>query len=95
MPHEGVDEIIVLLSFVLGEAFILLGIFIALAVVFNSGVLGAIGGVIYFVYIIWAIGQFFGEKRVINYIKSLLSYVIGVMTYQMLLILIAYLLTFV
>ena len=93
--NYNIYEILILLSFLLGEAFIILGIMIFLANIFKSPVIGALGGLIYFIYIIWGIGQFFGENKIMNYIKSLLSYFFGVATYLIVLILLAYVLKFI
>ncbi len=88
----NIYEILVLLCYVLGEAILILGIFIVLAILFKSSIIALIGIFIYFAYTIWAIGQFFGEKKAINYIKSASTYVLGNFTYLLALILIAYLL---
>ncbi len=85
-------EILILLSFILGEAFIIFGTFLALAVIFNSPLIGVIGSFIYFIYIIWGIGQFFGENKIKNYLKSLLAYSLGNVTYLFVLVLIAFIL---
>ncbi|MCL5244270.1 DUF3667 domain-containing protein [Cellulophaga sp. 20_2_10] len=87
-------EILILLSFVLGESFIIFGIFVFLAAILNSAVIGLIGTLIYFIYIIWAIGQFFGEHKFINYLKSFFAYALGNITYLMIMTLIAFLLKF-
>ncbi|MFV8345099.1 DUF3667 domain-containing protein [Flavobacterium sp. ZB4P13] len=90
----SIYEILVLLSFVMGEAILIFTFFIVFAKVFKSQNLVFIGSVIYFVYIIWAIGQFFGEKKISNYIKSILAYFLGSLTYMSALVLITYLLKF-
>lgn len=56
--NYNIYEIFILLSFVLGESFIILGVFILLASILNSAIIGLIGTLVYFIYIIWAIGQF-------------------------------------
>jgi Protein of unknown function (DUF3667) len=83
-------EILVLLCFVLGEAILMLGLVLLMANLFNSAIIGAIGALSYFLYIIWAIGQFFGEKKIMNYVKSALTYFLGNMSYLIVLIVIAY-----
>lgn len=85
-------EILVMLSFVLGEAFILLGVFLLLAALFKSQIIGVIGSLVYFTYIIWAVSQFFGGKNVKNFIKSFLAYFLGNITYLLVLVIIAFLL---
>lgn len=91
----NIYEILVLLSYVLGEALFIFGCFIIVANVFNSEIIATIGIITYFIYIIWAIGQFFGERRLINYIKSIFVYVLGNASYLVVLILLAYLLKFI
>lgn len=88
--NYNIFEIVVLLCFALGEAILIFGIFIFIASLLKSSIIGLIGAFSYFGYIIWAIGQFFGEKKPINYIKSVLTYVLGNFTYLVTLILIAY-----
>jgi len=88
-------EILVLLSYLLGEGFIVLGFFILLATVIKGPIIGLIGIVIYFIYIIWGIGQFYGENQAKNYLKSFLAYFLGNATYLIVLILLGYLLKFI
>jgi hypothetical protein len=90
----SIYEILVLLSFVLGEAIMIFLFFVILAKTFKFQNLASIGFVIYLVYIIWAIGQFFGEKKIVNYIKSILAYFLGNLSYLGTLVLITYLLKF-
>ncbi|MFN3022060.1 DUF3667 domain-containing protein [Chryseobacterium sp. TY3] len=90
----NIYEILVLLSYVLGEALLIFGSFIIIANIFKSENIATIGVIIYFVYIVWAIGQFFGEKKIINYIKSIFAYFLGNVSYLIVLALIAYLLKF-
>lgn len=87
----NIYELLVLLSYVFGEALLILLSTIILAELSDSSIPVGVGLVIYFTYKIWAIGQFFGEKRFVNYIKSALSYFLGVLTYLVTLILIAFL----
>lgn len=88
-------EILVLLSFILGEGFLIFGFFILLAGIFKSPIIGITGTFVYFIYIIWGVGQFYGEKQIKNYLKSFLSYSLGNATYLMVLTLLAYLLKFI
>ena len=60
--NHNIYEILVLLSFILGEAFIILGVFIFLATIFHSQVTAVVGTLIYFIYIIWGIAQFLEKK---------------------------------
>ncbi|MDZ7897873.1 MAG: DUF3667 domain-containing protein [Arcicella sp.] len=83
-------EIIVLLCFVLGEAILIIGLFLLTAKLFTSSIIQTIGIWVYFIYITWAIGQFFGEKKIMNYVKSVLTYVLGNISYLTTLVTVAY-----
>ncbi len=37
--------------------------------------------IFFLIYQIWAIGQFFGEKNLINYLKAFLAFILGVLTH--------------
>ncbi len=87
----NIFEIIVLLCFALGEAILILGIFVFSASLFKSSVLALIGIFLFYAYTIWAIGQFFGEKKPMNYLKSAMTYVLGNASFLITLIVIAYL----
>lgn len=91
----NIYEILVLFAYVLGEVILLLTIFILMASAFSSSIIAVIGLFLYFSYIIWAIGQFFGKKKFLNYLKSLFAYILGSVSYVAALIALAYLLTFI
>ena len=88
----NIYEILVLMAFVFGEALLILTIFIIAGEIFGTGIFVLLGVALYLFYIVWAIGQFFGEKQILNYLKSALSYSFGVLTYLVTLIFIAYIL---
>jgi hypothetical protein len=46
----------------------------------------------YLLYPIWAIGQFFGERKILNYVKAAISFVLGILAYQAALVLLAWVL---
>lgn len=91
----NIYEIVVLLSYIFAEALLILLTIIILGNIFESGVVGSAGVGIYLFYIVWGIGQFFGEKKFLNYVKSALSFVFGVFTYLATLTIIAYFLNFI
>jgi len=93
--NYNIYEIVVLLCYVLGEALLIFGSFIIIANMFKNETIATIGVFIYFLYIIWAIGQFFGETKILNYIKSFFVYFLGNFTYLAVLIFIAHLLKFI
>jgi hypothetical protein len=65
---------------------------IILADLLDNAVIALLGVSSYFIYIIWGIGQFFGEKNIINYVKSALTFALGIFSYLSFFIGIAYLL---
>jgi hypothetical protein len=86
----NVFEIFVALCYILGEAMLINGLLLVSIKVFKTTifVIPAISS--YFIYIVWAVGQFFGEKKTLNYVKAALSYILGNMLYLCALILISF-----
>lgn len=85
-------ETVVLLCYAFGQSILLLIPFIPLTKVTDSPIPFLVGMAIYFLYLVWAIGQFFGEKKPGNYIYALVSLLFGIFTYMNLLVVLAYLL---
>jgi len=73
-------EILILLCFVMGMGMLVYSIFGVLEAVTNLKILH-IGGIIGFIYIIWAIAQFFDKKKKMNYFKACISYLLGMTTF--------------
>ncbi|WP_316845777.1 DUF3667 domain-containing protein [Pedobacter psychrodurus] len=73
-------EILILLCFVMGMGML---IFAAFAVVEGLTKFGMmkIAGIIGVTYCIWAITQFFNQKKVMNYFKALAAYGLGMITF--------------
>ena len=46
--------------------------------------------IFFIIYQIWAIGQFFGEKKTVNYLKALLAFILGVLTHVAIFFVIGY-----
>ena len=38
-------------------------------------------GYVSFIFVIWAIGQFFDKRKIVNYVKALISYLLGMITF--------------
>lgn len=74
-------EILILLCFVMGIGMIILAVFGAVEGLTDLQVL-QFGGMLFFIYSTWAIGQFFGGKKFINYLKAFFSYVLGLLTFS-------------
>jgi hypothetical protein len=83
-------EVIVLLCFVVGEATLILGTFMLIGKIFPVSIIEFVGLFSYFAYSIWSIGQFFGERKLMNYIKSILALFLGYVSCKITLSLIAY-----
>jgi hypothetical protein len=43
----------------------------------------AIGGLVGIVYCSWAIGHFFGKNKILNYVKALFAYILGMTTFTL------------
>ncbi len=75
-------EILVLLCFVMGIAMLILTIF-GIAEWITKVKILQFGGILFIVYSTWAIGQFFGKKKVSNYLKAFTSYFLGMITFTL------------
>lgn len=80
-------EIIVLLCFVMGNEMIIYTTFGILESIIKIKVL-QIGAVVGILYTSWAIGRFFDKKKKINYLKGLLTYILGMITFYFIAIMI-------
>lgn len=84
--NYGFFEILILLCFVIGIGMLIFSIFGMFQSLTATKVLN-IGFFIGMVYISWAIGQFF-EKKFLNYIKALLAYLLGFISFSIAIVLI-------
>lgn len=80
-------EITILLCFVMGIGMLIYSVF-ALFLGLTHIYLMQIAGVVSFIYSAWAIGQFFDKSKFSNYVKALLSYILGFLTFSLTAILI-------
>lgn len=87
----NIFEIFILLSYVFGVFFISLLFFLLPAKFTNLLVIAKIGSLLCQIYVVFAIGQFFGERKSINYIKGIICFFLGIVTYKYSLVLFAYL----
>lgn len=87
---HNIFEIFVLLCFVMAEALIIFSVFILVANTLDSPIIALVGVLLFFIYITWAVGQFFGERKAINYVKAVLAYWLGNFSYVFILVFIAY-----
>jgi hypothetical protein len=80
-------EILVLFCFITGEMLLLFALIFLIAKALPSNFLQntqTILAIIPFVYATWAIGQFFDKFKVISYIKAAIGYLLGFLTFPLL-----------
>lgn len=73
-------EILILLCFILGMEMLIFSVF-ALFEGLIKFPLMQIAAVIVFIYFSWAVGQFFDKTKVSSYVKALVSYILGMITF--------------
>jgi hypothetical protein len=72
-------EIIILLCFVMGIMMLIYAFFGAIEALTKWPAL-QIGANLGFIYGAWAIGAFFGKRKIMNYVKAFLSYLLGLIS---------------
>lgn len=80
-------EILILLCFVMGIGMLIYSFFGIAQGLFNIKLM-QIAGFCGFTYSFWAIGHFFDKKKALSYIKAILAYVIGMLSFSLVAILI-------
>jgi hypothetical protein len=78
-------EILILLCFVMGMGMLIFTLFGVVEGLTKQSMLG-LGGIFGFGYICFAIGNFFDKKRIMSYVKGLFAYLLGSITFFLLLI---------
>jgi len=86
----NIYEIIVMLCFVFGVATLILSLAFVLGDITGDGFVALCIMLIFFIYPIWAIGQFISRKKWISYFKSFVVVILGYMSYVLVLILFGY-----
>jgi len=76
-------EILILLCFVMGMGMLILAVFSIIQGITHINLM-QIGGILSLIYATWAIGQFFDKKKIANYFKALVSYILGMTTFFLL-----------
>ena len=80
-------EILIVLCFVMGIGMLIYTVFGLLEAITQLKLL-QIGGIIGFIYTSWAIGSFFDKKKKMNYLKALFAYLLGMISFYVLVIVI-------
>jgi hypothetical protein len=73
-------EILILLCFVMGIGMLMLALFGAIESITKIHFL-EYGVYVFFIYVLWAIGQFFDKRKNVNYVKAFISYLLGMITF--------------
>ena len=69
-----------MLCFVMGMGMLIFSVFVIIQGITHLNVM-AIAGVIGIAYCVWAIGQFYDQKKILTYIKSISAYILGMITF--------------
>ena len=78
-------EILILLCFVMGMGMLILALFGIVEGLSGWRLLQA-GSVVFLGYTTWAIGQFFDGKKAVSYVKALAAYLLGMISFSLLLL---------
>lgn len=78
-------EIFILLCFVMGMGMLIFAVFAVIQGIIHIALM-QIAGQVGIVYCTWAIGQFFDKKKIFNYVKALVSYILGLITFVLLML---------
>jgi len=78
--HYNPYELLILLCYVMGMVMLLISVIIIFQGLTKLPVLQA-AGVVVLLYSSWAIGQFFDQRKIINYLKAFAAYILGMSTF--------------
>lgn len=73
-------ELIIMLCFVLGISMLIFAFFALIEGLTDIKLLN-VAGIIGIIYLTWAVGNFFEKNKIGNYLKALLSYLLGFITF--------------
>ncbi len=90
----NVYEILILICYIVGIAMLILALFVFLQVITGISVMTFASVLIVF-YITWSIADFFDSKKVVNYVKSLSSYMVGMIVFFLLIMSVGILIDFI
>ena len=83
----NIFEILVLLCFVMGMGMLIYAIFGVVQNLINFNLM-QVAGIVGFIYLTWAIGQFYGKGKIVNYVKAFSAYILGMIAFTITAILI-------
>jgi ribosomal protein L37E len=82
-------EILILLCFVMGMGMLIAAIFQLAGTLLKLKLMQVAGGLL-IIYLSWAIGQFFDKRKLMNYVKSFIAYLLGMITFTLIAMLIGF-----
>ena len=80
-------EILILLCFMMGMGMLMFSV-VGTVQSFVDNKLLDIGFILGILYISWGVGQFFDKKKKLNYLKAFFSYMLGMFTFTIVIIII-------
>ena len=78
--NYNIYETLIMLCFVMGMGMLIFSVFVIIQGITHFNVM-TIAGVIGVAYCVWAIGQFYDQKKTLTYIKSTSAYILGMITF--------------
>jgi hypothetical protein len=81
----NIYELLIMLCFVQGISMMIFAIFAIIEGLIHYKLLN-VAGLFGFIYVTWATGNFFEARKIGNYIKALISYLLGFLTFYILII---------
>lgn len=79
-PYFHFFELLIMLCFVMGIPMLVFALFALIEGFFHFNLLNK-AGLLGIIYTIWAIGNFFGKGKWMNYLKALTCYLLGMITF--------------
>lgn len=86
-------EILVLLCFIMGMGMLVYSVFGTIQSLIDYELM-QLAGIVGFIYLTWAMGQFFGKDKFVNYLKAFSAYLLGMLTFTISLLLIGSIIDF-
>lgn len=80
-------EIVIMLCFTIGIGMLIFAVFALLQGLFHVQ-MTQFAGILGFIYMTWAIGQFFDRTKAVSYIKSFFAYVLGMISFLLAIVII-------
>ncbi len=76
----NIYEILILLCFAMGMGMLIFTVFVVVQGLTHTNLM-QVAGYIGVAYCAWAIGQFFDKRKVMSYVKGIIAYILGMITF--------------